>query len=275
MADRTCSLAGCGDPHYARGYCNRHWQSWRRHGDPLGGRTSLERHPGQKRCAECKQWLSVTEFYKSSRTRTRPQARCKACDRVRNRERYRATYGGQPRGPAWTPEYTRAYKRERSRRERQENPEKVKNRDRGYRETHREHIRDYTRRWSKAHWDRERERQYAWRRANPEAWAEVVRRYRAAKLKATVGVVTPELLAAKLAYWGNQCWMCGHEPSAVDHVKPISKGGPHALANLRPACKSCNSRKKDRWPFPVTGVPYWCDERVLPWQASSNEPPAS
>ncbi|MGX7727586.1 HNH endonuclease [Rhodococcus sp. 5G237] len=35
----------------------------------------------------------------------------------------------------------------------------------------------------------------------------------------------------------------------VDHVKPINKGGPHMLANLRPACGPCNSRKRDQWPF--------------------------
>jgi hypothetical protein len=34
-----------------------------------------------------------------------------------------------------------------------------------------------------------------------------------------------------------------------DHVKPLARGGSNWPANLRPACKSCNSRKGARWPF--------------------------
>ena len=34
---RTCSIEDCEAPHAARGWCNKHWLRWRRHGDPLGG----------------------------------------------------------------------------------------------------------------------------------------------------------------------------------------------------------------------------------------------
>lgn len=34
MSDRTCSIDGCEKPSRARGWCNRHWMRWRRHGDP-------------------------------------------------------------------------------------------------------------------------------------------------------------------------------------------------------------------------------------------------
>lgn len=30
-----CSIEGCDKSHYAHGWCNMHWQRWRRHGDPL------------------------------------------------------------------------------------------------------------------------------------------------------------------------------------------------------------------------------------------------
>ncbi len=42
--------------------------------------------------------------------------------------------------------------------------------------------------------------------------------------------------------------MCGGPFEEVDHVKPIAKGGWHALANLRPACFRCNNQKSDKWP---------------------------
>jgi hypothetical protein len=33
-----CSIDGCWNPHYARGWCTSHYERFRRHGDPLGGR---------------------------------------------------------------------------------------------------------------------------------------------------------------------------------------------------------------------------------------------
>jgi hypothetical protein len=35
---RTCSVDGCEKGHIARGYCSRHYQLWRRYGDPTAGR---------------------------------------------------------------------------------------------------------------------------------------------------------------------------------------------------------------------------------------------
>ena len=32
---RICTVAGCDNTHYARGWCQRHYASWRAHGDPL------------------------------------------------------------------------------------------------------------------------------------------------------------------------------------------------------------------------------------------------
>jgi 5-methylcytosine-specific restriction endonuclease McrA len=48
------------------------------------------------------------------------------------------------------------------------------------------------------------------------------------------------------------CWMCGGEAEQVDHVKPLSAGGAHILANLRPACGYCNRSKGPRWPVEVS-----------------------
>lgn len=56
--------------------------------------------------------------------------------------------------------------------------------------------------------------------------------------------------SARFALWGGRCWMCGIEGATQeDHVKPISKGGSHCLANLRPICHSCNASKGGRWPL--------------------------
>ncbi|MFF5589688.1 HNH endonuclease [Streptomyces hygroscopicus] len=61
------------------------------------------------------------------------------------------------------------------------------------------------------------------------------------------GTVTAGQLLARLTYYGHRCYLCGATPNGFDHVKPLSAGGPHIPANLRPVCGSCNSRKGDTW----------------------------
>lgn len=88
-----------------------------------------------------------------------------------------------------------------------------------------------------------------WRLNNPEKSTAAGRR-RYARLKAAPTIpFTYEQLMSRMRYWGNRCWVCGGPFEAIDHVKPISKGGAHALMNLRPICTADNSSKKDQWPF--------------------------
>lgn len=78
-------------------------------------------------------------------------------------------------------------------------------------------------------------------------------RLRRARIGATAIRFTADQRAAKIAYWGGKCWMCGSPATSIDHIKPLIAGGPHILANLRPACRSCNSSKGGRW-FGVHGL---------------------
>ena len=56
---------------------------------------------------------------------------------------------------------------------------------------------------------------------------------------------------ARWSMWGGRCWVCGiADATEEDHVKPLTEGGWHCLANLRPACKHCNASKQGRWPLP-------------------------
>lgn len=107
----------------------------------------------------------------------------------------------------------------------------------------------YRERWRK----QKREHMSAWMRANPEK-ARASRRRKAAVRRARLagvprGVVTPELLVAKWEYWAGRCWLCSGPANTWDHVKPLAQGGAHVLANLRPACRSCNSSKGRQWPL--------------------------
>ena len=82
---------------------------------------------------------------------------------------------------------------------------------------------------------------------DPEPGRQAGHRRRAAKQGSSVKRITKEELASRMAYFGNRCWMCHGPFEAIDHVKPIARGGPHMLANLRPACNACNRAKSARW----------------------------
>lgn len=66
------------------------------------------------------------------------------------------------------------------------------------------------------------------------------------------GVTTEQWEAIKAA-WGYRCAYCGkvHARLTRDHVVPRARGGMDVVANLVPACRSCNARKNDRLVFPV------------------------
>ena len=43
-ASAICTIQGCNKPSFAKGWCSSHYHRWRRHGDPMKGRTS----PGER-----------------------------------------------------------------------------------------------------------------------------------------------------------------------------------------------------------------------------------
>lgn len=45
--------SGCGEKHYGRGMCSRHYQRWRRHGDPLAGRRREEPRGDACKVVDC------------------------------------------------------------------------------------------------------------------------------------------------------------------------------------------------------------------------------
>lgn len=87
---------------------------------------------------------------------------------------------------------------------------------------------------------------YAASDAGKAMYRERRRRRRARRAELLVVPFTQEQLAARMSMFSG-CWICGSAWDTVDHVKPQCSGGAHILANLRPACRSCNSRKNGHW----------------------------
>lgn len=80
MAKRICSIDNCGKTHYARTWCESHYEKWQRHGDPLWVRPLPGWGSGVKKCNGCEQALDVSLF---SRSGTGYQSHCRECRRIK------------------------------------------------------------------------------------------------------------------------------------------------------------------------------------------------
>jgi 5-methylcytosine-specific restriction endonuclease McrA len=189
----------------------KHWKHWRKHGDPLAG-PFQQPSPGPCQAEGCEQ-------------PARPGGLCPY--------HYQVQYRAEPEH--------RRIARERTVQWRAANPER-----------HRENMA----RWRSIPENQQlaRERTRAWRIENPKRRAMQNARREALKRSGQATHIPMELLEAKLAYWGWRCSIkgptCTGDPEQWDHHKPLSKGGAHLLANLRPACPPCNLYKRAQWPWP-------------------------
>lgn len=104
----------------------------------------------------------------------------------------------------------------------------------------------------RAEYHQKRKHDPGYRRIRAKSNAASKRRRKARRRGGKCIPYTPSQIQAKIAYWGHRCWICTIQLSGsihMDHVKPIAKGGMDCLANLRPVCPTCNSRKNARWPY--------------------------
>lgn len=180
--------------------------------------------PTERTCKTCSTTKPLGEFYRNPKGYHRRV--CKDCVRAAERHRYTLT-------------------RERHRET-----------NRAWASENREYYREAGRRWYKRNREARRAQIDAYRAARPE-WDAERNREQARRRRARIAGVltipfTADQLSARIAYYGGRCWICrSANYEEMDHVKPIKAGGPHILANLRPACRSCNASKNSAWPFPL------------------------
>lgn len=194
-----------------------------------------------KHCFSCKQMTA--DFARTAVYYCRPcvSARNKAY-RAKNLERLKRE--GKARREANREQLAAAAKEYR-----RKNAEMVREKERLRAPTRREYKKAYQKAYRENFPEKANESVANWRKRNPDRIRARNERYRARKMGAKIGVVTPEGIQDRWAMWGDLCWVCGDTATATDHVKPLAKGGPHMLANLRPICSSCNSSKGAKWPL--------------------------
>ena len=255
MSNRTCIIDGCERNHNAHGWCMAHYKKWQKYGDPLGEAGPRERNA----CSvdNCTRIMYARSFcklhYKRHMThgdlnhgRERRLCTVDECTEFRHSNGYcvkhharwkrHGSATARLRGeiidgkiicsacgadkPVADFHEQRAGRCSRCRSEYNALPEQRLKR-RAWAATNAGYVKDYL-------------RAYAHKR-------------RVIQRESSGMTITPALLSARMAAFGNQCWMCGGDFEHIDHVKPLSKGGPHILSNLRPACAHCNLSKSNKW----------------------------
>ncbi len=122
------------------------------------------------------------------------------------------------------------------------NKEKVKELGKKWRSLNKEKIKASYKEYYETNKEKIKQLSRDWRKNNPKRNLENNLKWRTRKLE-NGGTASYDKVAERVKMWGNLCWICKKPSECIDHVIPVSKGGTGWPANLRPACKSCNSRK--------------------------------
>jgi len=144
--------------------------------------------------------------------------------------------------------YQREYQREYCAVARSKNPELFRARDRQRYTRESDKRKEASRRYRIEYPEKVRLVKQRWKLKNPDRVRASHARRRAREAGASgVKYTTHDHIAARVTLFGGVCAYCREAPyEHLDHVIPLSRGGSHWPANLRPACSSCNMKKHDR-----------------------------
>ena len=190
-----------------------------------------------KTCAKCGALKDYAACGRSKQNKTGRRSRCLVCEREDYRNRYHADI---ERSRAIARAKAERHKEQRSAYMKEYNADAGKAVRSNYVAAHRAEVNANSLRSYYREHDRNRGR--------------VLRSSHRTRARYTGGGVivpyTTDQLLDRFEMFGNRCWLCGtDEGIQVDHVKPLSRGGPECLSNVRPICGSCNKRKSNEWPF--------------------------
>jgi 5-methylcytosine-specific restriction endonuclease McrA len=198
-----------------------------------------------KPCSKCEQIKPLKEFYKD---RGKYRSECNCCTRHRisqklneNRDainlqrRTRRQSNPVPvrtRERLWRSKQDKDILRNRLQSWYDKNPSYKSTYNQQYYQEHKTQFRIAGERWRLAHLDTHQNRG---------------RRYHARKKRVAISDLTTKQWQMIKESYGFRCVYCGNKPVRLtqDHVVPISKGGNHTASNVVPACRPCNSKKRD------------------------------
>lgn len=189
-----------------------------------------------KRCARCGETKDESSFYRHKGNKDGRAYQCKACQNA-SAKRYRdGNVEYHAKDVARASAYLKAHPEVRLRAQARyrANPKNKPT------------MLAWQREYTKRNLEKKAAQARAWRKRKPASAAAQRHKRRALRTNAP-GCASAEQIASRLAVWGYKCWLCAAPYAALDHVKPLVRGGSNWPANLRPICRSCNSSKGSQW----------------------------
>lgn len=185
--------------------------------------------PLYRTCPRCGETKPANSFHRDPRTKDGLRSWCKVCRKDEHR-RYYLTHSEEVK--------TRTSQHKR------DHPEQRRRIAHAYQQANPARGCEYSRRWRERHREVYLAKLRTYSQAHPEKVREHARTRRLRKLGVRNGGLGPAQWATILAAWRNRCAYCGKKrPLEQEHIVPLSKGGPHTVGNVVPACRSCNGRK--------------------------------
>ena len=199
---------------------------------------SIERRKKRKKqiviskiCSRCKKEKLASEFDKMSRNRDGLKEHCKSCRSTEFIENYYKNH-----------ERSKKKSRENGLKHYYKNKEKILRKKREWRKANPGKGKNYNS-WHSRNPEESKKKHRAWLKEHKEATIRYTSKRRMNIKKATIIEFTGDQLNQRMSVFGNKCAYCGGIFQHIDHVIPLSRGGYHCLANLRPACAHCNLSK--------------------------------
>jgi len=193
----------------------------------------------EKQCAKCGEIKAVGEFYRHKRNKDGLQIWCKCCNIA----------------------YRKAYY--------QANPDKVKAGKKAYYQANPEKYKTYMKAWYQANMDKVKagnkayyqanpDKAKAWQQANPEKCSMTTAKRRAIKQNQLHPDHNP-IIEQQLFAMAKRLENCLKIKFHVDHIWPISQGGPHHHANLQVIPQTLNLQKHINLTFEHPLLRDWTD----------------
>lgn len=205
-----------------------------------------------KVCPKCGETKPIEAFYKHKGMHDGLQAQCKACSAKQaaayyaaNKERY------LEKCAIWAAE-NKDRKRETNAAWLEANRERRRETDAAWARANPNKVRQRVAAWREANPDRARAATAKWQKANPEA-VRIHSHTRRASTEKNGGKLSRNITNLLMSEQGKKCAGClvdllttGHH---LDHVVPISKGGPNVDSNIQLLCPTCNHEKSAKHPL--------------------------